>query len=109
MAERKWRVSARNLNGDGEEIEVFCGGFLVVATGETAEAFTPAVEGIEGFDGSVMHSTEFKSGKGFEGKNVLVVGAGNSAMEIGLDLAIHGVNTSMVVRNPVMSFFRTYL
>lgn len=86
-------------------MEEFWGGFLVVATGETAEAYTPAVEGIQGFGGDVLHSTEFKSGKGFEGKNVLVVGAGNSGMEIALDLTLHTANTSLLVRSPVISFF----
>ncbi|XP_023527998.1 probable indole-3-pyruvate monooxygenase YUCCA10 [Cucurbita pepo subsp. pepo] len=98
-AEKKWRVRARNL--DDGEIEEFSGRFLVVATGETAEAYTPVVEGIGGFGGEVMHSTEFKSGKGYEGKNVLVVGSGNSGMEIALDLALHGAHTSLLIRSPI--------
>ncbi|CAK9318013.1 unnamed protein product [Citrullus colocynthis] len=99
QTEGKWKVRARNL--EEGKIEEFSGGFLVVATGETAEAYTPEVEGIQGFGGDVLHSTEFKSGKGFEGKNVLVVGAGNSGMEIALDLALHTANTSLLVRSPV--------
>ncbi|KAL4026007.1 hypothetical protein IC575_014414 [Cucumis melo] len=101
--EGKWKVRARNL--DKGEMEEFRSRFLVVATGETAEAYTPAVPGMEEFGGDLMHSTKFKSGKGFEGKNVLVVGAGNSGMEIALDLCLHAANTSLVVRSPVMSFF----
>ncbi|XP_038878088.1 probable indole-3-pyruvate monooxygenase YUCCA10 [Benincasa hispida] len=97
--ERKWKVRAKNL--DNGEIEEFSGGYFVVASGETAEPHTPAVEGIQRFGGGVMHSTKYKSGKGFEGKNVLVVGAGNSGMEIALDLSLHAANTSIIIRSPV--------
>lgn len=94
----KWRIRASN----GEIVEEYAARFLVVATGETTEPYSPAVDGLAGYGGDVMHSTEFKSGKGFEGKNVLVVGAGNSAMEIGSDLVDHDAVTSMLVRSPVM-------
>ncbi|RCV38680.1 hypothetical protein SETIT_8G162000v2 [Setaria italica] len=36
-----------------------------------------------------------------EVQNVLVVGCGNSGMEIAYDLASHGANTSIVIRSPV--------
>ena len=75
-----------------------------MATGVTADPFVPEIDGLEGFCGDVVHSTGFKSGRGFEGKRVLVVGAGNSGMEIALDLAEHGAKTSMIVRSPVSIF-----
>nr|GFD21305.1 probable indole-3-pyruvate monooxygenase YUCCA10 [Tanacetum cinerariifolium] len=48
-----------------------------------------------------MHSIEYENGKKFGEKNVLVVGAGNSGMEIAYDLCNWGAQTSIVVRNPV--------
>ncbi|MED6155266.1 hypothetical protein PIB30_003448 [Stylosanthes scabra] len=96
---KSWRVKARN--GDSGEVEEYVGRFLVVATGETTDPFVPQVEGLGSFPGKVIHSTEFKSGKGFEGQHVLVVGSGNSGMEIALDLVNHGAITSIVVRSPV--------
>ncbi|GLU03426.1 hypothetical protein SLE2022_206280 [Rubroshorea leprosula] len=54
-----------------------------------------------------MFSTRlYKNGKGYGGKNVLVVGAGNSGMEIALDLANHGAKTSIIVRSPVQVLSR---
>lgn len=97
--EGKWRVSARVV-GSGE-VEVYLCRFLVVATGESSDAFIPEVEGIEGFGGKVIHSTGYKNGKEFANSRVLVVGSGNSGMEIALDLANHGARTSIVVRSPV--------
>ncbi|XP_037489922.1 probable indole-3-pyruvate monooxygenase YUCCA11 [Triticum dicoccoides] len=39
--------------------------------------------------------------KSYSGMNVLVVGSGNSGMEIAYDLATHGANTSIVIRSPI--------
>ncbi|KAK4281091.1 hypothetical protein QN277_012626 [Acacia crassicarpa] len=96
---QKWRVEARN--GDSGEVEEYSGRFLVVATGENSEPFVPAVEGLGGFKGRVIHSTEFKSGTEFKDELVLVVGSGNSGMEIALDLANHGARTSILIRSSV--------
>lgn len=82
-------------------IQCYVGRFLVVATGENCDAFIPEVDGLSEFKGEVIHSTAYKSGKGYENKKVLVVGAGNSGMEIALDLSEHGAKTSIVVRSPV--------
>ncbi|KAK8532565.1 hypothetical protein V6N13_131884 [Hibiscus sabdariffa] len=95
----KWSVKARNLGPD--EVEEFNGRFLVVASGETTNPFTPEIEGLDTFPGDVLHSTRFRNGKAFENQKVLVVGSGNSGMEIALDLANHGAQTSLVVRSPV--------
>ncbi|TKY61836.1 indole-3-pyruvate monooxygenase YUCCA10 [Spatholobus suberectus] len=95
----KWRVRARN--GDSGEVEEYCGRFLVVATGETSDPFVPEVEGLGSFPGKVLHSTGFASGKEFKDEHVLVVGSGNSGMEIALDLVNHGAKTSILVRSPV--------
>ncbi|KAF0894695.1 hypothetical protein E2562_001986, partial [Oryza meyeriana var. granulata] len=75
--------------------------FLIVATGENSVASIPLVPGLIRFEGEAIHSSAYKSGRGYSGKNVLVVGAGNSGMEIAYDLATHGAHTSIVVRSPV--------
>ncbi|CAH9136651.1 unnamed protein product, partial [Cuscuta epithymum] len=76
--------------------------FLVVATGENGEGFIPpGINGLHGFSGEIMHSSQYKNGKKFQDKSVLVVGSGNSGMEIAYDLSDHGARTSIVVRNPV--------
>ncbi|KAK7259446.1 hypothetical protein RIF29_25053 [Crotalaria pallida] len=82
----KWRVSAKN-NRSGE-VEEYEGRLLVVASGETAEPHVPEIEG-------------YKNGKEFKDEHVLVVGSGNSDMEIALDLANFGAKPSIIVRSPV--------
>ncbi|KAK8614585.1 hypothetical protein V6N13_068385 [Hibiscus sabdariffa] len=95
----KWIVKARNLGSN--EVEVFKGRFLAVASGEACDPYTPEIQGLKSFPGLVLHSTQFRNGKAFTDKNVLVVGSGNSGMEIAMDLANHGAKTSIIVRSPV--------
>ncbi|XBI96657.1 hypothetical protein VPH35_032913 [Triticum aestivum] len=81
----------------------FMAKFLVVASGENSAENIPMFPGLENFPGDVIHSSSYKSGKSYSGKNVLVIGSGNSGMEIAYDLATHGANTSIVIRSPVHS------
>ncbi|CAL4986992.1 unnamed protein product [Urochloa decumbens] len=76
--------------------------FLVVASGENSAANIPVIPGLHDFAGETIHSSLYKSGTAYSGKNALVVGCGNSGMEIAYDLATHGANTSIVVRSQVL-------
>ncbi|EHA8586640.1 Indole-3-pyruvate monooxygenase YUCCA6 [Cocos nucifera] len=86
-----WRVEANNM-------EFICR-WLIVATGENAEAILPEINGMSEFRGQVLHTSFYKNGDDFKGRNVLVVGCGNSGMEVCLDLCNNGVQASMVVRD----------
>uniref|UniRef100_A0A5B7BHV3 Flavin-containing monooxygenase n=1 Tax=Davidia involucrata TaxID=16924 RepID=A0A5B7BHV3_DAVIN len=98
---RLWRVKTVSTNGSAQsEVEYICQ-WLVVATGENAECVMPEIEGLKKFGGEVMHACEYKSGTKFSGKRVLVVGCGNSGMELSLDLCNQNAKPSMVVRSSV--------
>ncbi|KAM0919350.1 hypothetical protein ACQ4PT_008267 [Festuca glaucescens] len=79
----------------------FIAKFLVVASGENSAENIPVIPGLEDFPGQAIHSSRYKSGKSFSGKSVLVIGSGNSGMEIAYDLATHGANTWIVIRSPI--------
>ncbi|KAK7396836.1 hypothetical protein VNO78_17997 [Psophocarpus tetragonolobus] len=98
-ASHTWMVQARNL--DSSQLEDYSSSFLVVATGETCDPFVPPLPGFPSFPGNLLHSTAFTSAHPFRNHRVLVVGSGNSAMEISLDLLNHGAQTSILVRSPV--------
>lgn len=104
-------VSSETLTEPREpEVVEFLSPWLVVATGENAEPVVPEMKGAEGFEGSLLHSSEYKSGVEYEGKSVLVVGCGNSGMEICVDLCEHGAMPFMSVRSGVRSTtFVTFL
>lgn len=95
----EWAVVARNLNSGAEER--YAAEFLLVATGENGEGFIPPIRGLESFEGEVVHSSQYRNGERFEEREVVVVGSGNSGMEIALDLANWGARTSIVIRSPV--------
>ena len=97
-ATKLWHVTA--VDGAGEVAE-YVSRWLVVASGENAEVVVPKVKGRERFAGEVLHSSEYKSGERFKGKRVLVVGCGNSGMEMCLDLCEHGAIPFMSVRSGV--------
>ncbi|KAL5990196.1 putative indole-3-pyruvate monooxygenase YUCCA5 [Asimina triloba] len=94
-----WRVRTGCGKAAGE-VEYICR-WLVVATGENAECVVPEIEGAGEFRGKAMHVSQYKSGEDFEGQQVLVVGCGNSGMEVSLDLCNHNAFPAMVVRNSV--------
>jgi indole-3-pyruvate monooxygenase len=75
--------------------------FVVMATGLYGWPRTVAFAGQESFPGPVLHSYGYKTGADFRGRRVLVVGFGNSACEIAIDLIEQGAAASMAVRSPV--------
>ncbi|XP_073020302.1 indole-3-pyruvate monooxygenase YUCCA6-like isoform X1 [Primulina eburnea] len=95
-----WRVCTAAATEEAGEVEYVCR-WLVVATGENAEALVPEIEGMEEFGGDVVHTSEYKSGGIYKGKKVVVVGCGNSGMEVCLDLCNHDAHPSIVVRDKV--------
>jgi indole-3-pyruvate monooxygenase len=97
-----WRVTA--VSADDGAVMEFVSQWLVVASGENAEVVVPQVKGRGRFEGEVLHSSEYKSGERFKGKRLLVVGCGNSGMEMCLDLCEHGATPFLSVRSGVSSF-----
>ncbi|URD83159.1 flavin-containing monooxygenase [Musa troglodytarum] len=97
-----WRVKTAVVNQGREEggREYMCR-WLVVATGENAEAVVPGFDGAGDFKRPILHTSLYKSGDAFRGKRVLVVGCGNSGMEVCLDLCHHGAHPTIVVRDSV--------
>ncbi|KAE9617578.1 putative indole-3-pyruvate monooxygenase [Lupinus albus] len=98
-----WRVKTIRKSHSGNcsnEFEYICR-WMVVATGENAEKVVPEFEGLQEFDGHVMHACDYKSGLSYNGHKVLVVGCGNSGMEVSLDLCNHHASPLMVVRSSV--------
>jgi indole-3-pyruvate monooxygenase len=81
--------------------ETFVSQNVVVATSVNGKPFIPKWPGLDTFEGPVVHSFEYGNGDRFHGKRVLVVGFGNSAAEITLDLYERGAIPSVAVRGPV--------
>ncbi|KAI3875022.1 hypothetical protein MKW98_019595 [Papaver atlanticum] len=99
---KKWYVKVRNMQqGTQYDFDEYVCKFLVVATGQNTDVHIPEIEGLDTFPGEVLHSTNYKSAAKYANKHVLVLGSGNSGIDIALDLANFGARTSITVRNPV--------
>ncbi|WP_340368608.1 NAD(P)/FAD-dependent oxidoreductase [Pseudomonas hefeiensis] len=60
---------------------------LVVASGAFSRPYTPDIPGLESFNGTQLHSAEYRHSEPFRANRVVVVGAANSAVQIAYDLA----------------------
>lgn len=76
-ADGSWQVSL----GDGTVRRYRA---VVVANGHLWDPRMPQFPGL--FDGEVVHSHHYRTATPYEGKNVLVVGIGNSAVDIAVDV-----------------------
>jgi hypothetical protein len=74
---------------------------VVIATGYTRTPYVPAWPGRALYRGDFLHSSQYKNGDAWSGKRVLVVGFGNSACEIAIDLHERGAKPTLAVRGPV--------
>jgi indole-3-pyruvate monooxygenase len=91
--------------GDNWVTETAGGSFysrhLIMAAGAYGKPKPVGFSGIDSFPGRVLHSCGYSSGEDYQGQNVLVVGFGNSACEIAIDLYEQGAIPAMAVRSPV--------
>ncbi|HSM03401.1 MAG TPA: NAD(P)/FAD-dependent oxidoreductase [Longimicrobiales bacterium] len=92
-AEPGWRVETT--------IGTVTSAAVVVATGANGVPNLPEWPGLDGFPGPVLHSSAYRDGISFRGRDVLIVGLGNSGGEIALDLLEHGARPVLSVRSPV--------
>jgi cation diffusion facilitator CzcD-associated flavoprotein CzcO len=80
---------------------VYESNYVIIATGPFGKPKPVSFMGMETFPGKIMHSYAYKTGKQFNNEKVLVVGFGNSACEIAIDLFEQRAQPSMAVRSPV--------
>ena len=73
---------------------------VVVATGRHNVRTLPDWPGVGDFEGRLLHSEDYRSGRELAGRRVLVVGLGNSGAEIAADLVEQGASAvSVAVRS----------
>lgn len=101
--EAKSQWTARVRRGDGTE-RVLHPRHVVFANGIVGEPKLPDTPGLKDFKGEVVHAAGFDTGAPWKGKNVLVLGVGNSAHDIVQDLHGHGANVKMIQRGSICVF-----
>jgi putative flavoprotein involved in K+ transport len=74
---------------------------VVVATGYNHTPLLPDWPGRDGFTGELLHASHYRNGSAYRGRDVLVVGTGNTGAEICIDLVEYGAaRVRLAVRTP---------
>jgi cation diffusion facilitator CzcD-associated flavoprotein CzcO len=103
----RFGVDVRRLDRDGDGWRAETDGEplrareVVLACGFNREPVEPHWPGQESFPGEVVHASRYTSPAPYAGRDVLVVGAGNTGAEIAADLAAGGAGAvHLAVRTP---------
>lgn len=93
----KWDITI-NRNGNLHTIHP---SHIVLATSGLGAPQIPNLRSREKFQGTVFHGGEYKGGALYKGKKVVVVGTGNTAIDVCQDLCTHkATSVTMVQRSP---------
>jgi monooxygenase len=97
-AECRWTVRCER---DGQPVELTCD-FLYGCTGyyRYDEGFTPRFEGEERFGGRIVHPQHWPEDLDYEGRRVVVIGSGATAMTLVPALAERAAHVTMLQRSP---------
>ncbi|MFD8565214.1 flavin-containing monooxygenase [Streptosporangium canum] len=100
------RVHAVQADGAGGFLVHTAGGEtlraagVVAASGSFGNPYLPALPGQDGFTGQLLHVADYRNPKHYAGQRVIVVGAGNSAVQVAYELAERAAVT-LATRQPL--------
>jgi len=99
-ADARWTVEAER--SDTGETVLLSAGFLAMCSGyyRYDEGYTPEFEGIERFQGPVVHPQQWSDEIDYAGKRVVVIGSGATAVTLVPALAKAAAHVTMLQRSP---------
>ncbi|MGH9046703.1 MAG: flavin-containing monooxygenase [Acidimicrobiales bacterium] len=98
--DRRWTVSARNL--DSDETVTLSAGFLWMCHGyyRHGQGYKPNWEGVEEFQGEILHPQEWPERVDLKGKRIVVIGSGATAATLIPAIADEAEHVTMLQRSP---------
>ncbi len=87
---RQEHMDGRSIWAVDSGSETWLARVVVIATGQYGQPVWPNFPSLDQYRGEMLHSSSYRSGRVFQDRRVLVVGAGNSGMEIAVDLVEQG-------------------
>jgi cation diffusion facilitator CzcD-associated flavoprotein CzcO len=96
---KRWSVVLRGADGTQREMRPR---HVVMATGASGIPCVPDIPSLRNFRGKVLHSSQYDDGEAWRGKDVLVIGSGNSGHDIAQDLHSAGAKVTLVQRSSTM-------
>jgi len=100
--EARWLVRTTR---EGEPVEYSCN-FLFVCAGyyDYEQGYTPGFEGMDDFEGRIVHPQKWTDDIDYAGKRVIVIGSGATAMTLVPVLAKKAAHVTMLQRSPTYVF-----
>ncbi|MBB4908689.1 flavin-containing monooxygenase [Actinophytocola algeriensis] len=99
------RVTALRRHGERFTVHVEDGteltaAMVIAASGAFGQPHRPRLPGLDSFTGTVSHSAEYRAPASFAGQRVVVVGAANTAVQVGYELA-KVATVTLATRKPI--------
>jgi dimethylaniline monooxygenase (N-oxide forming) len=92
----KWQLE---MSEGGKPAETLLFDKIVMAAGPHNVPIQPTIPGNEQFEGEILHSIAFKDPAQYKGKNVVVLGMGNTAVDTATILVGHAKTIHLAHRN----------
>jgi monooxygenase len=99
-SQARWRVTAERTD-TGETVQLTCG-FLFSCTGyyRYDHGYQPVFDGIDDFRGQVIHPQDWPEDLDYDGKRIVVIGSGATAVTLIPNLADRAAHVTMLQRSP---------
>lgn len=107
------KVETVKKTGNGFEVQTtdkktYYAKVVISATGSFHSPYNPKIAGLEQYRGQVLHASEYRNPIEFKNKRVVVVGRGNSAVQIAVELSDVS-HTSIAALKPIQFMKQTFL
>jgi cation diffusion facilitator CzcD-associated flavoprotein CzcO len=96
----RWTVEARRTD-TGDTVHFICS-FVLICTGyyRYDEGYVPEFEGTDSFAGTIVHPQRWPEDLDYEGKRVVVIGSGATAVTLVPAMAERAAHVTMLQRSP---------
>ncbi|XP_002735404.1 uncharacterized protein LOC100377826 [Saccoglossus kowalevskii] len=82
-----WDVGFRGIEQSSDDIETQQFDAVIVCNGHYAEPQIPNIQGMSSFHGNIVHSHHYRHPEDYKDKNIVLLGAGASGIDVALDIA----------------------
>ncbi|WP_461155027.1 NAD(P)-binding domain-containing protein [Saccharopolyspora tripterygii] len=73
---------------------------VIAASGGFSRPHRPTLPGLDTFDGTLVHTADYRNPEPFAGQRIVIVGGGNAAVQIAVELAEHA-DVTLTNRKPL--------
>ncbi len=99
-ADSRWTCDVRDTVT--QELHTFSAGFVLVCSGyyDYDQGYTPEFAGVDRFTGRIVHPQKWTPDIDYDGKKVVVIGSGATAVTLVPELAKRAAHVTMLQRSP---------